>query len=151
MNKTYITETDLALQISTIANKLKQRISAEELVKMDKREERDAFYESPGICIIVDVQTNCIEKANKNAVDFYGYTKNEFARMRFTDLQPEIDEYFPGLDLDEKVNISELEENDILQQVLKNGTPVYVEFTSQNITVDNSPKKHFTFKKVNQV
>ena len=87
-----------------ITKQLEMQIEEQKVIEDQLRQSeqrfRDMFYQNTAIMYLIDYDTLEIFDANKAARDFYGYSENEFNRLKITDLNDYSEEYMRKL-LDE--------------------------------------------------
>lgn len=79
---------------------IEEQKAVEDQLRQSEQRFRDMFYQNTAIMYLVDYDTLEIFDANKAARDFYGYSENDFNRLKITDLNELSDEYMRKL-LDE--------------------------------------------------
>ena len=101
------------------------RNQAEEDLRESESKYRILFAENPQPMLVYDLETLDFIEVNQTAMDFYGYSRNEFLCMSITELhQKEEREYFlKMIDLTRKGEITD----GIFRHIKKNGDKIFVE------------------------
>ncbi len=108
---------------------------AEERIKKSEEQYRLLFASNPLPAWIFDRETLQFLEINKAAIQFYGYSREEFLSMKITDIRPEEDLAALYADL-ERIGNEKPFQKDVWRHYKKNGRLVYVEIFSDSIVYE---------------
>ena len=142
----------LVLALVTAAYKLRVRqirgneIRFEQLIQQRTKELRESqvkfeflFSDTPLPLFLYDCETLQYIEVNQATIDKYGYTRDEFLRMKITDIRPAED--VPRLMARVRQSHSELENLGVWRHCLKDGRIIDVEITSRFLDWQGRPAK----------
>lgn len=115
-----------------------------------KREEsfRLLFEKNPQPMLIYDLQTLAILEINQTAVDFYGYSYDEFLQMTIRDLHPEVElAHFFNLIEQTRKGINT---DGISRHKKKNGELVYAQIMSKPAPILGEHARHVVMEDITQ-
>ncbi len=112
----------------------------EERIKKSEEQYRLLFASNPLPAWIFDMETLQFLEINKAAIQFYGYSKEEFLSMKITDIRPEEDIDALYADLERMGNEKHFQK-DVWRHYKKNGELVHVEIFSDSIVYEQRPAR----------
>jgi two-component system cell cycle sensor histidine kinase/response regulator CckA len=113
-------------------NDLPEYPTVEEKLNQSEAGFRLLFMNNPQPMWVFDVQTNRFLEVNSAAVEHYGYSRDEFLRMRITDIRPQED--VPRLLKDAAKARGGLRHAGVWRHLRKNGEVIDVEIASDHLT-----------------
>lgn len=117
----------------TIQNDITERKIAQERIKASEREYRYLFHQNPMPMWIFDQETLYFIEVNEAAILHYGYSAEEFLKMRITDIRPGSD--IPKLEkaLKTLFRSEDIRKLSVWTHIKKTGELLFAEITSHNI------------------
>lgn len=115
-------------------------------IKESEEKYRYLFENNPQPMWIFDLQTQVFLEVNKAAIEHYGYTREEFLKMKVKDIRPTYNKPFALEDVE--VTPRGYNPNNEWPHVKKNGEIIYVELTSHSITYNDRPARHVLIKDI---
>ena len=94
---------------------------------------KSLFYKSPLPKWIYDQDTLLFLEVNEAAILHYGYSQDDFRRMKITDIRPPGDELELEKDLEDVSAGPDLTRQDIRRHIKKDGTVIFVEVTAHSV------------------
>lgn len=125
-----------------------QREQAAEAVRDSEARYRMLFNQNPQPMWVYDRATLEIRSVNDAAVEYYGYSREEFARMRITDIRPPQD--LERLASTLRSAASGRIHSGLWKHKLKNGEVIDVEISSDDIQLEGRPARLVLAKDVTQ-
>ena len=116
-----------------------QREQAAEAVRVSEARYRMLFDQNPQPMWVYDRATLAIRSVNDAAVEHYGYSREEFATMRITDLRPP--EQRERLASTVRAAVSGRIHAGLWKHQLKNGKVIDVEISSDDISFEGRPAR----------
>ena len=109
---------------------------------------RILFAENPQPILVYDLETLAILEVNQTAVNFYGYSKDEFLSMTLTELHPksEISEFLNSI---EETRVGKKTDGVSLHQK-RNGENVYVQISSTQAPIYGPHARHILIDDITQ-
>lgn len=108
------------------------RVQTGELLESETKY-KSLFYKSPLPKWIYDQETLQFMEVNEAAIRHYGYSEDEFRRMRITDIRPPEDESDLLLDVQAAIGAFEESRHGVWRHIKKNGDIIFVEVTAHPI------------------
>ncbi len=112
---------------------------AEEALRLSEEKYRLLFYQNPMPMMMISVPERNFLDVNDAAIEFYGYTKEEFLRMNVMDIRPEEDKGKLKTMLAE--NKTGINYAGIWRHVKKDGSVVNVNIISHDISYEGRPAR----------
>ena len=117
-----------------------ERINAEKALRESERKYRILFAENPQPMLVYNLETLSILEVNQTAIDFYGFSRDEFLSMTVKSLHPK--EEIPNfLQLIEKTKQGEKTDGVSIHQK-KNGEKIYVNILSTSAPIFGNNARH---------
>jgi len=110
-------------------------------LKASEEKYRTIFYKSPLPKWVYDLETLRFLEVNEAALRSYGYSQEEFLKMKITDIRPEEDIVPLLKDVEEVRNISGDSYHSAWRHRKKNGDIILVEITAHPMEYDNRPAR----------
>src|SRR5258707_1335681 len=92
---------------------------------------RRLFEDHPHAILVYDLETLCFVAVNRAAVELYEYSREEFLELTFNDVLPGGNNSLP----------SSTNESCAQDHCKKNGSPIFLEIASREISFDGRPAK----------
>jgi PAS domain S-box-containing protein len=102
-------------------------------LKESESKYKSLFYKSPLPKWIYDQESLLFLEVNEAAIRHYGYSQEEFGRMRISDIRPAEDEPRLLSDVEEVRSFSEESRYGVWRHIKKNGEIIFVEVTAHPI------------------
>lgn len=124
------------------------RRESEDTLKESERKYRVLFAESPQPMLVYDLETLDFIEVNQTAIDFYGYSHNEFLSMSIAELHQKGErEYFlKMIDLTKKGEITD----GVFRHIKKNGENLFVETHSMPTPIFGKNARNILIQDVTQ-
>ncbi|MFZ4724905.1 MAG: PAS domain S-box protein [Paludibacter sp.] len=141
-------ENQAPIYIQGVTRDISQRRKAEESLRENERKYRVLFAENPQPMIIYDIQNLSVLEVNKTALDFYGYSREEFLKMTVAELHPdeELPTFFDSIEKTRKG----VKTDGISLHKKKNGEKVYVKISSTSAPIMGSNARHLLLEDITQ-
>ena len=117
-----------------------ERINAEKALRESERKYRILFAENPQPMLVYNLETLSILEVNQTAIDFYGFSRDEFLSMTVKSLHPK-EEILNFLQLIEKTKQGEKTDGVSIHQK-KNGEKIYVNILSTSAPIFGNNARH---------
>lgn len=125
-----------------------ERLKAKEALLESEKKYKILFAENPQPMLIYDLKTLGIYEVNQTAINFYGYSREDFKTMSVTDLHPE-SEIPAFLKLIEETRKGKVSDGVSLHKK-KNGEKVYVQISSSQSPVFGENARHILIEDITE-
>ena len=127
---------------------LTERLKAKEALIESENKYKVLFADNPQPMMIYDLKTLEIYEVNQTAIDFYGYSKEEFQALSVTDLHPESEkpEFLKVIEETRKGKKTD----GISLHTKKNGEKVYVQISSSQSPIFGETARHILIEDITQ-
>jgi len=141
-------ENQKPIAIQGVTRDISQRKEAEDAVRESERKYRVLFAENPQPMIIYDIENLSILEVNQTALNFYGYSREEFLNMTVVEMHPdeELPIFFDSIEKTRKG----VKTDGISLHKKKNGEMVYVKITGTSAPIMGSNARHLLLEDITQ-
>lgn len=118
-----------------VTRDISDKKKAEKELQESEEKYKLLFFKNPLPLWIIDKETHCFLDVNEAAITLYGYSKNEFLKLKATQIRPndEVNKYLESMK-DASVN---RKVSGPWTHILQNGTQIKTEITAENIQYNN--------------
>lgn len=124
------------------------RKQSEEALRQSEESYRNMFENNPQPMFIYDLESLCFVRVNNAAIQFYGYSEDEFLSMTVFDIRPAED--FIRFAQHNSKNNPQYNVSGEWRHIKKNGETVNVNIISHALIFDNRPARHVLINDVTE-